>query len=76
MEKRKRIPWDALELKAVLGVGSFGCVRLAVHKERKTAYALKGMHREPSHCDASSGECRRREEASYAGVTSLYHAVL
>lgn len=40
-----RVPWDALELRAVLGIGSFGCVRLAVHRTNGTAYALKGLHK-------------------------------
>ena len=45
-----RVPWDELEVGAVLGVGSFGCVRLAVHRPReprsaKQTYALKGLHK-------------------------------
>lgn len=34
-----------LRLKAVLGKGSFGCVRLAMHKDNNTPCAVKQMHK-------------------------------
>ena len=40
-----RIGWDELDMRAVLGMGSFGCVRLVVHRKTGVAYALKGMHK-------------------------------
>ena len=45
MSRGPRMDWNDLEMRAVLGVGSFGCVRLVVHKGNHVAYALKGMHK-------------------------------
>ena len=39
----QRIQWEDLEMRAVLGVGSFGTVRLVWHHNEAKAYALKGM---------------------------------
>ena len=38
-----KLLWDDLELKAFLGEGSFGAVRLAVHRPTQRAYALKQL---------------------------------
>ena len=40
-----RVPWDELERRAILGIGSFGCVKLVVHLPTGRAYALKGLHK-------------------------------
>lgn len=37
-----------VEVKAVLGRGSFGCVRLATIKQTKTRCAIKQMHKSVS----------------------------
>ena len=39
------IPWSDLDVRQMLGEGSFGSVRLAVHKSSGTAYALKSLHK-------------------------------
>ena len=43
--KASQVQWGELDLKQVLGEGSFGCVRMAIHKKSKTPYALKAMHK-------------------------------
>jgi cGMP-dependent protein kinase len=40
-----KISFADLDLRQVLGEGSFGCVRLVVHKASNAAYALKAMHK-------------------------------
>jgi len=40
-----QVKWTELDIKHVLGEGSFGCVRLALTKGSKHPYALKGMHK-------------------------------
>jgi len=40
-----KIAWSDLDVRNVLGEGSFGSVRLCVHKPTKTAYALKQLHK-------------------------------
>ena len=40
-----KIAWSDLDLRQVLGEGSFGSVRLALHKPSHTAYALKQLHK-------------------------------
>ena len=40
-----KLAWDDLDLRQVLGEGSFGCVRLCVHKPTKEPYALKALHK-------------------------------
>ena len=39
------IAWGDLDVRQVLGEGSFGSVRLTVHTKTKTPYALKAMHK-------------------------------
>ena len=39
------IAWGDLDVRQVLGEGSFGSVRLTVHAKTKTPYALKAMHK-------------------------------
>jgi len=39
------IAYADLDVKMVLGEGSFGSVRLAIHRPSKTPYALKAMHK-------------------------------
>ena len=40
-----KIAFADLDLRQVLGEGSFGSVRLAIHTKTKTAYALKQLHK-------------------------------
>jgi len=40
-----KILWADLDLRTMLGEGSFGSVRLALHKPTKVAYALKQLHK-------------------------------
>ena len=42
---RSSVAWTDLEQGAVLGVGSFGCVRLVRHVRTGATYALKAMHK-------------------------------
>jgi len=44
-EKMGGVAWSDLDVRMVLGEGSFGSVRLAIHKPTKTAYALKALHK-------------------------------
>ena len=39
------IVWSDLDRRQVLGEGSFGCVRLCVHKPSAKPYALKALHK-------------------------------
>jgi len=39
------VRWVDLQIKMVLGEGSFGCVKLVVHTASKKTYALKGLHK-------------------------------
>ena len=43
--KANQIGWNELDMRQVLGEGSFGCVRMALQKSTRTAYALKAMHK-------------------------------
>ena len=45
MKEPLGIAWSELQLRNVLGTGSFGMVRLALHRGSGAAYALKGMHK-------------------------------
>ena len=38
--------WEDLELRRILGVGTFGRVKLVLHKPTNTAYALKCMRKQ------------------------------
>ena len=40
-----KFKWDDLDMRQVLGEGSFGVVRIAVHKPTNTPYALKALHK-------------------------------
>ena len=43
--KANQIGWNELDMRQVLGEGSFGCVRMALQKSTRTAYALKAMRK-------------------------------
>ena len=44
-EEDKQVRWSDLELGRLLGEGSFGSVRLVLHRPTQTAYALKMLHK-------------------------------
>jgi len=44
-EKKPKMRWDDLQMISMLGEGSFGRVKLMLHKPDKTPYALKCLHK-------------------------------
>jgi len=44
--KKPKIKWSDLELRRILGVGTFGRVKLVLHKPTNQAYALKCMRKQ------------------------------
>jgi cGMP-dependent protein kinase len=46
VSKKPQPKWEDLELRRILGVGTFGRVKLVLHKPSDTAYALKCMRKQ------------------------------